>query len=323
MEYREPLLSLIALLAWILWSFDYWKIFRKPLVYLPKTYQISRLTIFRLTFFALGSAAWFYLAIALMGPRIPHSYTKSKIEVNDIFLVVDVSRSMLADDFKPNRLEVAKNKILEFTELRPTDRIGIVTFSEKAFTLLPLTTDLDLIRRMVSDIDVGFLGSGTNIGDALGLAVGRLVQSVAKNKIIILLTDGVNNVGNITPTQAANEARDQKVKIYTIGIGTDENAQIPVGRNMFGQQYQNIPGGSIDEKSLQEISETTGGKSYLAANEKALKDVLSIISKLEKTEIEHSGKIVYEELYLKYLIRGFFILVAAEILRRVVLREVA
>jgi Ca-activated chloride channel family protein len=250
-------------------------------------------------------------------------FAKNKIEVNDIFFVVDVSRSMLAEDFSPNRLEVAKEKIAEFVALRPTDRIGIIIFSEKAFTLLPLSTDLKLIKQMVGEIKVGgMLGSGTNIGDALGLAVARGAQSLAENKVIVLLTDGVSNVGFLTPQQAAQEAKEQGIKVYTIGIGGSRDAKIPYGRNVFGRKrYQTIPGGSIDFKTLEEIADVTSGQSFAAQDEKALKDVLSEIEKLERSEIDSSARVIYKEIYLKFLIIGVILILLSELSRRIVFKE--
>ncbi|NOT79466.1 MAG: VWA domain-containing protein [Bacteriovoracaceae bacterium] len=247
---------------------------------------------------------------------------KNTIEVNDIFIVLDLSRSMLAEDLKPNRFEAAKVKIQDFVSMFPRDRIGIVIFAERVFTLLPLSTDLNLINKMVAQVKLGTLGDGTNIGDALALGTGRLIQSLAKNKIIILLTDGVSNVGVLTPLQAAEMANEQKIKIYTIGIGGAKDARIPVGSNMFGvQRYQMIPGGSVDEKGLKEIADLTGGKFYMARDNKALEKVLSDINKLERTEIEQSGKIIYEELYFKFLQLGIIFLILCEGLRRFILRE--
>jgi Ca-activated chloride channel family protein len=187
---------------------------------------------------------------------------------------------------------------------------------------LPLSTDLELIKKMVAEIKLGPLGDGTNIGDALALAVGRLLQSQAKSKIILLLTDGVSNVGTLTPIQAAEMAATNKIKIYTVGIGSDKDARIPVGPNMFGvQRYQVIPGGSVDEKGLKEIADLTHGKSYMASNNKALQNVLAEINKMERTQVEHSGRIIYQELYFKYLLTGVCFLIGAELSRRLLLRE--
>lgn len=311
--------GLVGLLFWII-SFFYW--FRKPQLFLPKKYKKSGLPILRTLIFFAGVIGWLYISFALAGPRRPLGMDKNTIDVNDIVIVLDLSRSMMAEDLKPNRFEAAKQKISDFVALFPKDRIGIVIFAEKVFTLLPLSTDLELIKKMVDQITLGPLGDGTNIGDALALAVGRLLQSQAKSKVILLLTDGVSNVGTLTPLQAAEMAAANKIKIYTVGIGGDKDARIPVGPNMFGvQRYQVIPGGSVDAKGLKEIADMTHGKSYMASNNKALESVLEEINKMERTQIEHSGRIIYQELYFKYLLTGICFLIGAELSRRLLLRE--
>lgn len=311
--------GILGLVFWII-GFFYW--FKKPQLFIPSKFKKKSLPILRSLIFIIGVTSWLYISYALAGPRKPMGIDKNTIEVNDIFIVLDLSRSMLAEDLKPNRFEAAKQKIQDFVSLFPKDRIGIVIFAEKVFTLLPLSTDLNLINKMVAQVKLGVLGDGTNIGDALALGVGRLIQSLAKNKVIILLTDGVSNVGTLTPLQAAEMAAEQKIKIYTIGIGGAKDARIPVGPNMFGvQRYQVIPGGSVDEKGLQEIAKITGGKFYMARDNRALQNVLGDINKLERTEIEQSGKIIYEELYFKYLLIGVFLLLGVELSRRLLLRE--
>ncbi len=307
----------------MIWTFSFFHFFKKPELLLPSGMIKKSGGVKRSIVWIIGSLGWILISYSLTQPRIPQGFAKNKIEVNDIFFVVDVSRSMLADDFKPNRLEVAKDKIADFVGLRPTDRIGLIIFSERAFTLLPLSTDLKLIKQMVGEIDVGgMLGSGTNIGDALGLAVARGAQSLAKSKVIILLTDGVSNVGFLTPIQAAEEAMKQGIKVYTIGIGGRGDAKIPYGKNIFGRQrYQSIPGGSIDFKTLETIAEKTKGKSFEAQDEKALAEVLSEIEKLEKSEINASAKIIYKELYLRFLIPGVVFVLMASFLRKYYLRE--
>lgn len=195
-------------------------------------------------------------------------------------------------------------------------------FSEKVFTLLPLTTDPSLVDKVLSEISIGYLGSGTNIGDGLALSVARAINSETKNKVIVLLTDGVANVGTMTPMQAAEEAKKYGIKVYTIGLGTDEDAKIPVGTGVFGTQYQLIPGGSIDYKVLKEISDLTGGKFYPAKSEKALKEILGDIQKLEKTEIKVNQQIVYDEKFFTFLVWGVFLLLSCEVLRKILLRDI-
>lgn len=321
-EFQHIHYAIFGLVGLAFWLVSFFYLFKKPQLFIPKKYKKGGFPFLRSLIFCLGVVGWLYIAFALAGPRRPMGMDKNTIEVNDIFIVLDLSRSMLAEDLKPNRFEAAKQKIQDFVSLFPKDRIGIVIFAEKVFTLLPLSTDLNLINKMVAQVRLGTLGDGTNIGDALALGVGRLLQSLAKNKILILLTDGVSNVGTLTPLQAAEMAQAQKIKIYTIGIGGARDARIPVGPNMFGvQRYQMIPGGSVDEKSLKEIADLTGGKFYMARDNKALENVLSDINKLERTEIEQSGRIIYEELYFKYLLIGVLLLIGAESSRRLLLRE--
>lgn len=325
MSYQTPFLAFLGLVAMILWAISYFRLGKKAQIYISdQKNDDMKMKSLRSLFFIVGIASWLSIIFSMSTPRKPMGLTDNNIEVNDILFVVDVSRSMLAEDFVPNRLEAAKVKILEFVRLRPKDRIGIIMFSEKAFTLLPLSTDLKLIEQIVKEIKVGFLGSGTNIGDAIGLAVGRAAQSLAKNKVLILLTDGVSNVGTMTPLQAAKEAKKQNIKIYTIGIGGKKDARIPLGRSLFGRkQYQTIPGGSIDTGVLKEIADITKGKYFLADNSEALKKVLLEIERLERTEVKASSRIIYKELYYKYLLYGVLGLFMVEISRRVVIRESA
>lgn len=322
MEFNNIYFALIGLTGLMFWALDFWKVFQVSQLVIPQHKKIKKNSLIRMSTFAIGFVGWLLIAYALAGPRKPLKNLPSDIEVNDIFLVVDVSRSMLADDLKPNRLEVAKEKLREFASLRPTDRLGVIIFSESVFTLLPLTTDPKLIDEILSDIRIGYLGSGTNIGDALALGVARAQNSKTKNKVIILLTDGVNNVGNMTPINAARTAKDFNIKVYTIGLGRTKS-RLPIGKDIRGkQQYQAIPGGSIDVKTLNDISEMTGGKSYMAGSENSLKEILGEIQELEKTKIKSQGVVVYDELFSFYLIWGVILYLLSELSRRVVIREI-
>ncbi len=302
----------------VMWSVHFWGFLRKRGIITPFKRQ-SKYIIKHFVFWP-GVIGWCYISFSLTYPRIPSSIEKNNIEVNDIFFVVDVSRSMLANDFIPNRLESSKNKIKEFVDMMPTDRIGIIIFAEKVYTLLPLTTDLDLISETINQIKVGIIGNGTNIGDALGVAVGRAINSRAKNKVLILLTDGVSNVGMMTPVQAAQEAAKNNIKIHTIGVGGKSDALIPIGSGVSG--FQKIPGGSIDFQTLRDVSNITNGQSYSASNPKALREVLRTIGQLEKSKVEVHSKVTYKELYLKYLIIGVVLLLVSDLGKRTILREV-
>lgn len=329
LQFKHPYLMALGLTWLIFWCMDFWMMGIKT----PFTMSKSLLSRERKKYFWPLKVKWLlffsgvvgigFITYALMGPRLPESFARNEREVLDIFLVVDVSRSMLAEDIRPNRLEVAKRKLREFAELKPKDRIGIIIFSEKIFTLLPLTMDPTLISKVIDDINVGFLGSGTNIGDALGLAIGRLETTLTKNKIIVLLTDGVNNVGNLTPLQASEMAAKNKIRIYGIGLGTDKDARIPVGQGIFGTQYQRIPGGSVDHKTLQQMAKNTGGKSYEAKNEAALENILRDIDGLERTKQQDDDQVTFQELFGKYLLLGILFYLFSELGKWYVLREVA
>ncbi|HLW57304.1 MAG TPA: VWA domain-containing protein [Bacteriovoracaceae bacterium] len=322
MEFKYPLLAMLGIIAALIWSLDYWKAFAKVRLALPPQKNNSQIKqILRFIFFLVGLSAWGFISFSLTQPRLPQKYNPSNIQVNDVIFSIDVSRSMLAEDLTPNRLEVAKEKIREFVRLRPTDRIAVITFAEKVLTLLPLTTDPTLADKVLSDISIGYLGSGTNIGDGLGLAVARAVDSETKNKVVILLTDGVANVGTMTPLEAAEEARKNGIKVYTIGLGGDGDAKIPIGNGFFGTQYALIPGGSIDYKVLQEISNLTGGKFYPAKSEKALQEIFDDIQNLEKTHIEVNHQVVYDEKYYPYLAIGLGLLCLSGLARRFVLKD--
>lgn len=322
MEFKYPELAVLGILGALFWSLDYWKVFSKVKLTLPPQRHNPQIkTLMRFIIFVIGITAWGYMSFSLTQPRLPQKYNPSNIKVNDIIFSIDVSRSMLAEDLTPNRLEVAKEKIRSFVKLRPTDRISVITFAEKVLTLLPLTTDPSLADKVLSDISIGYLGSGTNIGDGLGLAVARAVDSNTKNKVIILLTDGVANVGTMTPIEAAEEAKKNGIKVYTIGLGGDGDAKIPVGNGFFGPQYALIPGGSIDYKVLQEISKLTGGKFYPAKSEKSLQEIFDDIQQLEKTQIEVNHQIVYDEKYYSYLFIGVTLFCIAGLSRRFLLKD--
>ena len=221
---------------------------------------------------------------------------------------------MLADDFSPNRLEVAKNYIREFIDLRSSDRIGLNIFAEKIITLSPLTLDHSALRVKVDDISVGFLGNGTNIGDALALAVSRLEKSESQEKVAILLTDGVSNAGSISPEHAGKIAQNKKVKVYGIGIGTEGDAFLPyrVGNRVMKQR---IPGGNIDHDVLEKISNMTNGKYFKAVSEKALRSIFNEINMLERSSISIDSPNLIKYNYKRYLVIGLFILLLCELLR--------
>lgn len=213
------------------------------------------------------------LIVALARPQSFSSGENIYSEGIDIAMVLDISGSMLAEDFKPNRLEAAKNVIDEFIQGRSSDRIGLVIFSRDAFTQCPLTIDYSVLRNLLKDIKSGMIEDGTAIGNAIANGVNRLKDSEAKSKVIILLTDGINNAGEVNPISAAQIAKTFDIRIYAIGVGTRGEAPYPV-QTPFGLKYQMVPV-EIDEAVLKEIASSTDGKYFRATNNKTLSQIYS------------------------------------------------
>lgn len=263
--------------------------------------------------FALRTAGVTLLIIVLARPQATSKFQNISTEGIDIVLTLDISGSMLARDFRPDRLEASKNVATEFISGRPYDRIGLVVFSGESFTQCPLTTDHAVLINLLHEIQSGMIEDGTAIGMGLATAVNRIKDSQAKSKVIILLTDGVNNRGEIAPATAAGIAKTYGVRVYTIGVGTQGVAPYPVN-TPFGIQFQDMPV-EIDEGILKEISSTTGGKYFRATDNNKLVQVYNEIDKLEKSKIDVKQLIRKEE---KYFIPSLiaFCLLAIEILVR-------
>lgn len=233
---------------------------------------------------ALRVLALIALIIALARPQSSLSWQNSTTEGIDIMIASDISGSMLAEDFQPNRMEAGKNIAIDFIKNRPNDRIGLVIFSGESFTQCPLTIDHDVLINLFKDIKNGMIDDGTAIGMGLATAVNRLKESEAKSKVIILLTDGSNNAGSIPPVTAAEIARQFNVRVYTVGLGTKGFAPYPVQTPM-GVQYQRMPV-DVDEGTLTKIANITGGKYFRATNNETLKNIYEQIDKLEKAKID-------------------------------------
>ena len=234
--------------------------------------------------FILRVLAISLLIIILARPQSSNNWQNVTTEGIDIVMAVDISGSMLAQDFKPDRLEASKTVASEFINGRPDDRIGLVVFSGESFTQCPLTTDHAVLINLFKDIKSGMIEDGTAIGMGLANAVNRLKDSKAKSKVIILLTDGVNNRGSIAPLTAAEIAQTFGIRVYTIGVGTQGTAPYPV-QTPFGTQFQNMPV-EIDEGVLTQISQLTNGQYFRATNNSKLKDIYKEIDKLEKSKID-------------------------------------
>jgi Ca-activated chloride channel family protein len=262
-----------------------------------------------------------FLIIALARPQSSNINETVNSEGLDIVLSMDISGSMLAEDFKPNRIEAAKKVANEFIQNRPTDRIGLVIFSGESFTQCPLTTDHNILREQLNSIRSGLLEDGTAIGMGLATAVERLRNSKAKSKIIILLTDGVNNAGLIDPITALEIAKAYKIRVYTIGVGTEGTAPYPT-QDAFGNMVMQQMPVQIDEGLMQKISKETGGKYYRAKDNNSLSKVYKDIDQLEKTKIEINSFKRYAELFFPYALFGLMCLFLEIIFRFTVFRRV-
>ncbi len=264
----------------------------------------------------LSALAMFIVALAR--PVNVVNEREATTEGIDIVLSMDISSSMLARDFIPDRLTSAKHLAAEFVANRPGDRIAVVAFAGEAFTQSPLTSDQATVGTMLSRLRSGVVEDGTAIGNGLATAINRLRESGAKSKVIILLTDGVNNRGQISPLMAAEIARDMGIKVYTIGVGTQGRAPYPAV-DMFGNQTVVMADVEIDEELLQEIATMTGGKYYRAVNDEALRSIYAEINELEKSKVQVTNYQTYDELFLKWVLLGLLFLSLEFIFDRVVL----
>jgi Ca-activated chloride channel homolog len=256
------------------------------------------------------AAALALLIVALAGPRTGASTTTTDAEGIAIVLVVDISSSMLAEDFHPhNRLAVAKEQVGRFIRGRQFDRIGMVAFAGQAVTLVPLTIDYPILFRAIDQLQIGLVEDGTAIGTAVATAANRLRRAPGESRVMILLTDGENNRGEIDPITAARAAAAYDIRIHTIAVGTDGVAPIPIARGILGgYQYANLPV-SIDEELLQEISDLTGGAYFRATDEAALDQVYREIDQLEKTTVEVSTYTRYTPHHRPFLLFAALLLV--------------
>lgn len=272
---------------------------------------------------ALRLAAIGAFIVAMARPQATLKEEEITAEGIDIVLVTDVSSSMLARDFKPDRLEASKQVAMEFVQNREFDRFGLAVFAGEAFTQCPLTTDHKVINEFLSTIKCGLLEDGTAIGLGLATAVNRLKNSEAKSKVVILLTDGVNNSGEyIMPLTAAEIAREFDVKVYTIGVGTAGDAYAPIGRRGDGEYVFGFVRVEIDEALLQQIAGMTGGKYFRATNREGLENIYREIDNLEKTKIEVTTMKRYSEEFFPWVFLGMILLILEIFLRYTIFRTI-
>ena len=270
---------------------------------------------------ALRAAAFALLVVALARPQDVEQNVRTNTEGIDIMLAIDVSGSMLARDFKPDRITAAKEVAGSFIADRYGDRIGLVAFAGEAFTQSPLTTDQSTLQTLLARIRSGLIEDGTAIGNGLATAINRLRESEAKSKVIILLTDGVNNRGEIAPLTAAEIANAQGIRVYTIGVGTEGMAPYPA-IDMFGNITFVNQKVEIDEKTLTAISDMTGGKYFRATDKAKLKAIYDEINQLEKSKVEVTEHVSYHELYLAWVLAALGLLLAEFLLANLVLKRI-
>ena len=315
-------LLLLLLIPYILWYFLYRKKNEptmrmsdtKQYLYAPKSLRVRLIHLPML----LRCLSFVLIVCAMARPQTHNSWDNKTVEGIDVMLAMDVSTSMLAEDLKPNRIEAAKDVAHEFISGRPNDNIGLTIFAGEAFTQCPMTTDHASLLRLLQDTrtDIaarGLIQDGTAVGMGLANAVSRLKDSKAKSKVVILLTDGSNNMGELSPMTAAEIAKSLGVRVYTIGVGTNKVAPYPVPV-AGGVQYINIPV-EIDTKTLKDIAQTTDGNYYRATNNAELKQIYHDIDKLEKTKmnVQHFAK--RYEAYQPFVILAILALLMEILLR--------
>jgi Ca-activated chloride channel family protein len=272
------------------------------------------------------AAGWAGVACLLLGlarPQSKDSWQDVKREGIDIMITMDISASMLARDLRPDRLEAAKKVAMEFIDGRPNDRMGLVVYEGEAYTQCPLTTDHRVLKELFAGVQSGLIQGGTAIGMGLATAVNRLRESEAKSKVVILLTDGMNNAGTVQPLDAAQIAEQLGIRVYTIGVGTRGKALTPVARYPDGQYRFDMVDVEIDEKMMKQVADMTGGAYFRATDADQLKAIYAEIDQLEKTRIkvtEHSQR---KEEYFPFLALGAGLLLAGAILDRSILRGMA
>ncbi len=326
---KEYFLLLLLLIPYILWYFLYRKK-SEPTMQMSDTYAYRfapkswRIRIVNLPML-LRCITFVLIVIILARPQTHNSWDNKSVDGIDIMLSMDVSTSMLAEDLKPNRIEAAKEVAAEFIAGRPNDNIGLTIFAGEAFSQCPMTTDhsslLNLLQNVRTDIAArGLIQDGTAVGMGLANAVSRLKDSQAKSKVVILLTDGSNNMGDLSPMTAAQIAKSLDIRVYTIGVGTNKVAPYPMPV-AGGVQYVNIPV-EIDTQTLSDIAVTTQGNFYRATNNRQLKQIYKDIDKLEKTKMNVKKFSKRYEAYQPFAIAAIFSLLLEILLRNTILRRI-
>lgn len=319
-EYLWGLLLLLPLIAWHVWRYKKNHAHMEVSSTLPYGNFLRRNNYWQHILFGLLCAALASLIVAMARPQTSLSWEKTKTQGIDIVIALDISYSMLAEDFSPNRLEAAKSVGMEFITHRPNDRMGLVVFSGESYTQCPLTTDHKILLNLFNEVKTNdAIDGGTAIGNGLATAVNRLRTSNAKSKVVILLTDGENNRGSIAPLTAAELAEKFGIKVYTIGMGSNGMARTPGFLPNGHIVYQNVKV-KIDEPLLRKIAELTNGKYFRATNKAKLKAIYNEIDQMEKTEIQRDKHTEYNESYQLFALIGLALLALFIVLKYTILK---
>lgn len=300
MTFARPLLLLLLAAVPLWWWWRARRLARLPGAPMsdvrPAAGPAERLWVARLPV-ALRSVCLGVWIVAASGPRVGSARAELRSEGISIVLAVDISSSMLAEDFSPaNRLDVARRTATEFVRARSSDRIGLVAFAGQALTQVPITTDYPVVEEAIRQLRVGILEDGTAIGTAIATAANRLRRAPGKSKVMVLLTDGENNKGTVDPRTAAQAAATFGIRIYAIGVGTQGEAPVPTGQGPLGLRYETMPV-KIDEQLLGEVARTTGGRYFRATDAASLSNIFGEINRLEKTPVQHLVYRRYDEAY--------------------------
>lgn len=315
-------LILIPLLGWYIWrQLKGRKTYMSVSTAAPLLKSSSRAVIMTHLPFALRMIVIALLIVAIARPKTSSDVSRTDTEGIDIVLALDVSTSMLARDFTPDRIEAAKDIAIEFISQRPTDRIGVVVFAGESYTQSPLTTDRATLINLIKEIECGLIDDGTAIGNGLANSVSRLKDSQAKSRVVILLTDGVNNSGEIAPEMAIEIAKTYGVRVYTIGVGAIGKAPYPV-MTPFGVRVMDVDV-EIDEELLKKIASETGGTYFRATDNSKLLQIYGEINKMEKAKVTVDSFPVYEELYYRFAVWALVAFLLEILLRIFAARRIA
>lgn len=287
-----------------------------PFDKLPRSYKYY----LRHVRFALRVLVLASLIVAIARPQLTNSWSDKTTEGIDIIVALDISTSMLARDFSPNRVDAAKDVAAQFISGRSYDNIGLVIFAGESYTMCPMTLDHAVLLNLLNSVECGMLEDRTAIGDGLATAINRIKNGPAKSKTIILLTDGTNNAGDIAPVTAADIASTFGIRVYTIGVGTQGMAPYPV-QTPYGITYQQYPV-EIDEETLKNIAQKTGGEYFRATDKNALKDIFEEIDKLEKTKLSVTQYSKREEIFMPWALLSMILLCADVLLKNTILKNI-